>query len=297
MLLSSGKVTEDILKTVMHEEGLPPYKACQRLVDMGFIAEEELLKIFSAYFNYPYISLKNFQPREELFIEGLSENFMREAKCVPIEVHDGRMKIATNNPFDPPALDAFKMVTGRIVEVSLAKDAEISDAIEKIFSTGASAMDRLIESTGGDEGGEFSLEDDGDVDHLKDLASEAPVIRLVNLLISRAIELQASDIHLEPFEKSFHVRYRIDGVLHDVESPPKNLQAAIISRIKIMSKLNIAERRLPQDGRIKLRVMGKEIDFRVSTLPTLFGESVVMRILDSESIVFDLDIWGSPRIA
>jgi len=294
MLLASGKVTEDILRTVTHEEGLPPYKACQRLVDMGFIAEEELLKIFSTHFNYPYVSLKNFKPREELFIEGLSENFMREAKCVPIEVSDGGMKIATSNPFDPPALDAFKMVTGRTVELNLAKDAEISDAIEKIFSTGASAMDRLIESTGGAEGGEFSLEDDGDVDHLKDLASEAPVIRLVNMLISRAIELKASDIHFEPFEKSFHVRYRIDGVLHDVESPPKNLQAAVISRIKIMSKLNIAERRLPQDGRIKLRVMGKEIDFRVSTLPTLYGESVVMRILDSESIVFDLDLLGFP---
>ena len=293
VLLASGKVTEDILRTVIHEEGLTPFKACQRLVDMGFIAEEELLKIFSAHFKYPYVSLKNFQPREELFMEGLSENFMREAKCVPIEVSDGSLKIATNNPFEPPALDAFKMVSGRAVEVNLAKDAEISDAIEKLYSTGASAMDRLIESTGGAEG-EFSLEDDGDVDHLKDLASEAPVIRLVNMLISRAIELKASDIHFEPFEKSFHVRYRIDGVLHDVESPPKNLQAAVISRIKIMSKLNIAERRLPQDGRIKLRVMGKEIDFRVSTLPTLYGESVVMRILDSESIVFDLDILGFP---
>ena len=142
--------------------------------------------------------------------------------------------------------------------------------------------------------GEGDLGDDDNVDHLKDLASEAPVIRLVNLIISRAIELQASDIHFEPFEKSFLIRYRIDGVLHDMEAPPKNLQAAIISRIKIMSKLNIAERRLPQDGRIKLRVLGKEIDFRVSTLPTLFGESVVMRILDSESITFDLHSLGFP---
>jgi general secretion pathway protein E len=219
---------------------------------------------------------------------------MREAKCVPVEMNETSMKLAINNPFDGTAIDAVKMVTGHSIDVCLAKDAEISDAIEKIFSTGASAMDRLIESTGGGEGGEFSMDDEGDVAHLKDLASEAPVIRLVNMLISRAIELKASDIHFEPFEKNFHVRYRIDGVLHDMESPPKNLQAAVISRIKIMSKLNIAERRLPQDGRIKLRVMGKEIDFRVSTLPTLYGESVVMRILDSESIVFDLDLLGFP---
>jgi len=291
MLIASGKVTEDILRTVMHEEGLPPFKACQRLIDMGFIAEEDLLKIFSAFFHYPYVSLKNFQPKD-IFIEGLSENFMRESKFVPIEMSDARMKVAINNPFEAHVLEAITMVTGRDIDLTLAKDGEISDAIEKLFSTGASAMDRLIESTGGAESGEFS--DEGDVDHLKDLASEAPVIRLVNMLISRAIELKASDIHFEPFEKSFHVRYRIDGVLHDVESPPKNLQAAVISRIKIMSKLNIAERRLPQDGRIKLRVMGKEIDFRVSTLPTLYGESVVMRILDSESIVFDLDLLGFP---
>ena len=164
VLIASGKVTEDILKTVIHEEGLPPFKACQRLIDMGFIAEEEMLKIFSSYFEYPYVSLKNFQPKD-LFIEGLSENFMREAKCVPIEMNDARMKVAINNPFDWPALDAVKMVTGRAIDVCLAKDAEISDAIEKIFSTGASAMDRLIESTGGSEGDGFSMDEDGDVDY------------------------------------------------------------------------------------------------------------------------------------
>ena len=128
-------------------------------------------------------------------------------------------------------------------------------------------------------------EDEEDVDHLRDLASEAPVIRLVNVLINRAVEQRASDIHIEPFENELKVRYRIDGVLHDVETPPRRLQAAIVSRIKIMAKLNIAERRLPQDGRIKLRMMGKEIDLRVSTLPTLYGESVVLRILDRSSIV------------
>jgi len=294
VLLSSGKLTEDILKTVMQDEGVYPHKACQRLVDMGFVSEEDLLKILGGYFGYPYVSLKNFQAKE-LFIDCLAESFMREAKFVPLELNDTTLVLAINNPFDTHVFDAIRLLTRYNLDIRLAKDAEISDAIEKLFSTGSSAMDRIIESTGRDDGGEFSMENEGDVDHLKDLASEAPVIRLVNLIISRAIELQASDIHFEPFEKAFHVRYRIDGVLHDVESPPKNLQAAVISRIKIMSKLNIAERRLPQDGRIKLRVMGKEIDFRVSTLPTLFGESVVMRILDSESIVFDLDHLGFPR--
>jgi general secretion pathway protein E len=186
------------------------------------------------------------------------------------------------------------MATNCEVKVNLAREEEILDAVGKLFNTDSSSMGRIIEDIGKDTD-EVSIDDDGDVDHLKDLASEAPVIRLVNLLITRAIELRASDIHWEPFEGDFKVRYRIDGVLHDVEAPPKRLQAAVISRIKIMAKLNIAERRLPQDGRIKLRVLGKEIDFRVSTLPTMFGESVVLRILDRESVILDLEKLGFPQ--
>lgn len=294
ILLSTDKVSPDTLKTVMQEDGIDPYEACQRLIDLGFIAEEDILKLLGSHFNIPCISLKNYQSKN-LFIESLSENFMREARFVPLELRENTLVIAINNPFDENTLEAIKMVTGYNLEVHLAKENEISDVIDHLFSTGSSSMEKIIENIGKDEAADISMDDEGDIDHLKDLASEAPVIRLVNLIISRAIELQASDIHFEPFEKKFIIRYRIDGVLHDMESPPKNLQAAVISRIKIMSKLNIAERRLPQDGRIKLRVMGKEIDFRVSTLPTLFGESVVMRILDSESITFDLDYLGFPK--
>ena len=225
---------------------------------------------------------------KNLFIENISENFMRGSKFVPLELKENTLTIAVSNPFDDSMFDAIKMATGYEVDICLSKAEEIADAI----SSESSSMDRIIEDY--DEGS-IDVNEEGDVDHLKDLASEAPVIRLVNLIISRAVELQASDIHFEPFEDSFHIRYRIDGILHDMESPPKNLQAAVISRIKIMSKLNIAERRLPQDGRIKLRVQGKQIDFRISSLPTLFGESVVMRILDSESITFDLDHLGFPK--
>lgn len=286
ILVPSGRITAETLNTVMSEGALQPYDACQRLIDMGFISEEDLLKILGEHFNTPYISLKKHEGKN-LYIENLSENFMRGGKFIPLELKENILSIAVNNPFDDAMLEAIRMSTGHELEVFLAKAEEIADAI----STDSSSMDRIIE---GYDDGEITSDEEGDIDHLKDLASEAPVIRLVNLIISRAIELQASDIHFEPFEDSFHIRYRIDGVLHDMESPPKNLQAAVISRIKIMSKLNIAERRLPQDGRIKLRVMGKEIDFRVSSLPTLFGESVVMRILDSESITFDLDHLGFP---
>jgi general secretion pathway protein E len=154
-------------------------------------------------------------------------------------------------------------------------------------------MEKIIEDT--ETVPEYREEDEENVDHLRDMASEGPVIRLVNLIITRAIELRASDIHFEPFEEQFRVRYRIDGVLHDVESPPKRLQAAIVSRVKIMAKLNIAERRLPQDGRIMLRVKGKEIDFRVSSIPTIHGESIVLRILDKSSIVLDIEKLGFPE--
>jgi general secretion pathway protein E len=148
-------------------------------------------------------------------------------------------------------------------------------------------MGAIVENLGDEAGG-----DEADVEQLRDLASEAPVIRLVNLVIQRAVELRASDIHIEPFENRLKVRYRVDGVLEEAESPPANLTAAVISRIKIMAKLNIAERRLPQDGRIMLRVQGKELDLRVSTVPTAHGESVVMRLLDRETVVFDFHRLG-----
>ena len=160
--------------------------------------------------------------------------------------------------------------------------SEIDDLIERWYGQGRSAMGTIVESADGEGGGDVD-----DVEHLRDLASEAPVIRLVNLVIQRAVELRASDIHIEPFESRLKVRYRVDGVLEEGESPPTNLTAAVISRIKIMARLNIAERRLPQDGRIMLRVQGKELDLRVSTVPTAHGESVVMRLLDRETVVFD----------
>jgi general secretion pathway protein E len=185
------------------------------------------------------------------------------------------------------------VATGAEVQIFLGEDKVVNDYILKFYGQEPQNINRLIEDLG--EGGfEFIREDEEDIGHLKDLASEAPIIKLVNMFITRAVESRASDIHIEPFADELRVRYRIDGVLHDVEAVPKKLQAAIISRIKIMAKLNIAERRLPQDGRIKLRVTEKEIDLRVSTIPVLHGEDVVMRILLKEGIVIDLDQLGFP---
>src|SRR5713101_1603176 len=180
------------------------------------------------------------------------------------------------------------MAAGKRVRAFIAAPNEIDAALERLYGGGKSSMGQIVDTiqTRDEE------QDWGDVEHLKDLASEAPVIRLVNLMLTKALESRASDIHIEPFENRLHVRYRIDGVLHDVESPPKRLAAAVISRIKIMANLDIAERRLPQDGRIRLRVQGKEIDLRVSTVPTMHGESVVMRILDKGGVALDFDKLG-----
>jgi general secretion pathway protein E len=179
------------------------------------------------------------------------------------------------------------MASGKNIIARVGIASEIENGIEKLLGGGRSAMGQIVENLGTDD--ESDLED---VEHLRDLASEAPVIRLVNLIMQRAVVARASDIHIEPFENRLKVRYRIDGVLQEVEAPPSKSTAAVISRIKIMARMNIAERRLPQDGRIMHRVQGKELDLRVSTVPTSHGESVVMRILDRESIVLDFDSLG-----
>jgi general secretion pathway protein E len=198
-----------------------------------------------------------------------------------------------SNPLDFYTIDAIRLAAQHDIRVLLGRETDILETLERFYGAGGSSMEKIIEDIEGTP--EYQPEDEENVDHLRDMASEGPVIRLVNLIITRAIEMRASDIHFEPFEDRFRVRYRIDGVLHDVESPPKRLQSAIVSRVKIMAKLNIAERRLPQDGRIMLRVKGKEIDFRVSSVPTIYGESTVLRILDKSSIVLDIEKLGFPE--
>src|SRR5258706_2636850 len=212
---------------------------------------------------------------------------------MPLVQSNGTLVVAMADPVDYYAIQGLQVATGLAVEPRLARERDILEALEQAYG-GGSGGDGTNGGGDGDTEVAFVGEDEEDVNHPRDLASEAPVIRLVNMLINRAVEGRASDIHVEPFETELKVRYRIDGVLHDVETPPRRLQAAIVSRIKIMAKLNIAERRLPQDGRIKLRMMGKEIDLRVSTLPTLYGESVVLRILDRSSILVNLQSLGFP---
>jgi general secretion pathway protein E len=215
--------------------------------------------------------------------------FLRSKLLLPLSLDDGTITVAMADPLDSDAREAVAKATGRRVEVVAGTEEELREAIEKAYGEAGSSMGSLVEQVGDDAPGATG---DERVEQLIGVASEAPIIRLVNFVMARAIERGASDIHLEPYEKVLRVRYRIDGILEDVESPPRRLQTAIISRVKIMSRLNIAESRLPQDGRVKLRVGGKEIDFRVSTIPTLHGESVVIRILDQASVPLDMGTLG-----
>jgi general secretion pathway protein E len=259
------------------------------LARLGLVSERDYAETCAEVLELPLVSGKDAPetPPEFSDAQSLSVRFLKQFHLCPLGEQQGRVLLWMADPYDSYALDAVRLAVGGDVAAAVGLRSEVDDLIERWHGQGRSAMGAIVETADGESSGDLD-----DVEHLRDLASEAPVIRLVNLIIQRAVELRASDIHIEPFENRLKVRYRIDGVLEEGESPPTNLTAAVISRIKIMAKLNIAERRLPQDGRIMLRVQGKELDLRVSTVPTAHGESVVMRLLDRETVVFDFHKLG-----
>ncbi len=279
-LLAKGRLKEADLGRARRLQAETGGSLLALLTRLGLVSERDHAETVAEALDLPLVSAKTMP---ELPPEGvaLTVKFMKQFAVCPVAETESSVAILAADPQDPYTLDAVRLATGRDVHASVALRSEIDELIERWHGQGRSAMGAIIETAEG-EGSDLD-----DVEHLRDLASEAPVIRLVNLVIQRAVELRASDIHIEPFESRLKVRYRVDGVLIDGESPPVNLTAAVISRIKIMAKLNIAERRLPQDGRIMLRVQGKELDLRVSTVPTAHGESVVMRLLDRETVVLD----------
>lgn len=286
LLVSRGRLKESDLVRArrLHEES-PDGTLTGLMARLGLVSERDLAEAWSELLAIPLLAARDApdMPPAELDV---SARFLKQQHVVPVRVGEDGLGLVVSDPADPYPLQAIQLAAGRPVAMRIGLRSEIDDLIERYYGTGRSAMGTIVENLDGSA----AVEDD--VEHLRDLASEAPVIRLVNLILQRAVEQRASDVHIEPFENRLKVRYRIDGVLHEVEAPPSSSTAAVISRVKIMAKLNIAERRLPQDGRIQLRVQGKELDLRVSTVPTSFGESVVMRILDRESVVFDFASLG-----
>jgi general secretion pathway protein E len=288
ILIERGKLDPANLERGLKlQEGESREKIGVILLRLGMVSGRDLADALADQLDLPLASAADF-PELPLLEERLSAKFLRDAQAVPLREDDEELALAIADPTDSFVLNAVQMASGKRVRAYIAAPNEIDAALERLYGGGKSSMGQIVDNIQSRD----EEQDLGDVEHLKDLASEAPVIRLVNLVLTKALESRASDIHIEPMENQLIVRYRIDGVLHEVESPPRRLSAAIISRVKIMASLDIAERRLPQDGRIKLRVQGKEIDLRVSTMPTMHGESVVMRILDKGGVPLDFASLG-----
>ena len=283
ILLERGRIDAEDLERALELQKERGDKLGKILVDMGLIAQREVLAALSDQLGIPLVTVDQAPP-EAPEIEGLSHRFLRQCRAFPLALADSTLTLAMADPLDFETVAAVRAFSGLKIQAVLASEQEILDGIEKYYGEGDG---RVQLGEGEDE------QATADLEHLRDMASEAPVIRLVNAMIADAVEKRASDIHIEPFEKEFRVRFRVDGVLFNQETPPRELKAAIISRLKLMAKLNIAERRLPQDGRIKIKILGREVDLRVSTLPTLYGESVVMRLLDrSAGDFYDLRRLG-----
>jgi general secretion pathway protein E len=284
ILLDRHKIEAEDLDRALELQKERGDKLGKILVDMGLIAQRDVLAALSDQLGIPLVTVDGAPPSAPE-LDGLSHRFLRQCRAFPVALTDSTLTVAMADPLDFETVAALRSFSGLRIETVLAAEQEILDAIEKYF--GEAERHALTGAEGEDE------QATADLEHLRDMASEAPVIRLVNSMIGEALEKRASDIHIEPFEKEFRIRFRVDGVLFNQEPPPRELKAAIISRLKLMAKLNIAERRLPQDGRIKIKILGREVDLRVSTLPTLYGESVVMRLLDrSTGDFYDLRRLG-----
>ena len=276
---SELKKVERVKKTSV-AESLP-----QLLVKLGLCSELDVADAFVESGQFEKVG-SNQYPLEMQLPETVSLRFLKNYHVIGLGHMDDDITVAMMDPEDQFVIDALRLATGKRINTKVGLLSEIDSALDVQYGEDQSKMDKLVDDVTVDDLGEEDLE------HLKDLASEAPVIKMVNLIMQRAIETRASDIHIEPFEQTLKVRLRVDGVLQEIDAPNVKSTAAVISRIKIMAKLNIAERRLPQDGRIKVQMLGKELDLRVSTIPTMYGESVVIRLLDKENTVLDFAALG-----
>ncbi|MCB1886637.1 MAG: type II secretion system ATPase GspE [Rhodocyclaceae bacterium] len=285
MLVAAGKLSNRDLEQALAAQSEMRDLLGRILVRLGLLAEVDLAQVLSQQLGVPLALSAEF-PDEALPVRGLSPDYLAQHRLLPLAVDESRLRVAMAIPQDGFLVKAMRLASGLRIEPVLAVESELEVALQRYFEEPEADEADDEPAAGGDS--EF-------VEHLRDLATEAPVIRLVNQIIGRVVDLRASDIHLEPFEDALQVRYRIDGVLQNESPVPVEMAAAVTSRIKLMAHLNIAERRLPQDGRIKTRVKGREIDLRVSTLPTVHGESVVIRVLDRASVRIELEKMGFSR--
>ncbi|HKW90638.1 MAG TPA: type IV-A pilus assembly ATPase PilB [Methylomirabilota bacterium] len=295
-MVAEKLISTDQLQRALAEQKGSADKLGTILVRLGFITEDSLVSFLSKQYAIPAITVAQVDPDPDV-LKLVPEQIAKKHGVLPIKRMGNTLTLAMADPTNVFALDDVGFMTGLQIQPVVASEAAIRKAFERLYETSGSVTDMMSELEEADtdvevvEGGEETFSK-ADIFDLKESADEAPVVRLINMILTDAIRRGASDIHLEPYEKVFRVRFRIDGVLHEIMTPPKRLEAALTSRVKIMATMDIAERRLPQDGRIKLRYHQREIDFRVSTLPTIFGEKTVMRILDKEALQLDLSALG-----
>lgn len=289
ILLDTTNLTEEQLEqalVVHRERGI---KLGDALVQLKFLRSEDILRALSVQLGFPYEHAIQIEHIPHELIEPLPINYAKRNELLPLRKEKGHLVVAISDPTNFPALDEVRVMYAMPVFPVISGGYEIMNAINAVYNRSEDSSDGAMEEL--DEMDEIATDFDEPVD-LLDADDEAPIIRLVNSLLFRAVKQKASDIHVEPFERELVVRFRIDGVLYDIMSPPKRAQNAILSRIKIMGGMNIAEKRLPQDGRIKIKIAGKDIDIRVSSIPTSHGESAVMRLLDKSSVALDLEKLG-----
>ena len=291
-LLEAGVITPEMLALAEARAGDVPERVGDALVELGAASEDDVLRALAAQRGLVFLSAEEL-PFSPPVLKNLSPKYLRQYAACPITLEGSTLTVATADPTNPLLVDELRQTLALNIALCVAPRQAILEAIERTYGA-STALQKIVEGMAPTDGDGDREED---ITQLRDMAFEAPVVRLVNLLIEEAVTSEASDIHIEPSEDTLRVRYRIDGILYDLEAPPRRLQAAVTSRIKLMAELNIAERRLPQDGRIRMTLNTRRIDIRVSSVPTIHGESIVMRLLDRSSVFMPFDKLGfSPAI-
>jgi type IV pilus assembly protein PilB len=299
LLTKASLITQDQLKEALRVQKETGGKLGETLIKLGFVAEEDITECLSQQFGVPSINLQHFEIDNSV-IKLISGEVARKYNILPVNKTGATITIAMADPTNVFAMDDIKFMTGYNVEPVVASELGIKAAIDTYYGTTSSLeLKKVMEDLQTEASGDLEVleeEEELDAEALAEGAEEAPVVKLVNLILTDAIRRGASDIHIEPYEKEYRVRFRIDGILYEIMNPPLKLRDAITSRMKILSKLDISEKRLPQDGRIKLKIKledkNKELDFRVSVLPTLFGEKIVLRLLDKDNLRLDMTKLG-----
>jgi type IV pilus assembly protein PilB len=295
LIQERGLVDDLQLEEVVQEHARGGKPVIQVLQDFGLLDLDTILQIVADHLGTEVVDLRSQEiPPEAL--QAVPGTAARMHQCVPVALYGSTVRIALADPLNPAVIDELAYVTGKEVQVVVADPAQIEAAINKHYGEESESVSDILRELGADADiAKEVAEAAAGVTDLEDLANEAPIIKFVNLVLFQAVQDRASDIHFEPFEDEFKIRYRVDGALYEMTPPPKHLALPVTSRIKVMANLDIAERRLPQDGRIAITLAGRQIDLRVSTLPTQFGESVVLRVLDRSTVNMELESLGFPE--